>query len=84
MLITPYFLAIHMRFLEEYYRYSVQVLFPFLNYFICFVIELYVNSLYILDINTLSDTVCKHFSLFTRLPFHFVDHFFCYEGAFLV
>ena len=84
MLITPYFLAIHMRFLEEYYRYSVQVLFPFLNYFICFVIELYVNSLYILDINTLSDTVCKHFSPFTRLPFHFVDHFFCYEGAFLV
>ena len=35
-------------------------------------------SLYILDINLLSDMIFNYFLSFHRLPFHFVDCFLCY------
>jgi len=39
------------------------------------------SSFYILDNNFLSDKVCKYFLPFWRLPFHFVDGFFCCAEA---
>ena len=63
---------------------SIQVLCLFLNQIGLFLLLLLlllfllscVNSLYILDINPLSD-ICKYFLPFHKLPFHFVDGFLC-------
>ena len=37
---------------------------------------------YVLDINSLSDMICKYFLLFSMLPFHFVDALLCCADIF--
>ena len=38
------------------------------------------SSLHILNVNSLSDMICKYFLPFCRLPFHFIDGFLCAEA----
>ena len=46
-----------------------------------FLLLSYISSLYILNINPLSNVICKYFLPFSRLPSHVVDYFLCHVEA---
>ena len=61
---------------------SIQIFCPFFNQTVFSLLSCK-SSLYILDISPLSyKLICKYFLPFNRLPFHFVDGFFCCSEAF--
>ena len=62
---------------------NVYILCPVFNW-VVFVLLSCMGTLYVLDINPLSDMIWKYFLPLGRLLFHFVDCFFCCAEAFLV
>ena len=66
-------------FMYLFWKMSIQTLYPFLNRDICLLLSCW-SSLYILDINSLSDAwFANIFFPFHRLPFHSLDCFLCCE-----
>ena len=72
-----------------YYLYVFSGICPFWNQVICFgglgfffLLLNYISHLYILNINLLSNMICKYFLPFSRLPFNFVDYFLSHVEAF--
>ena len=47
-----------------------------------FLLWSFISRSYILNINPLSNVICKYFLPFSRLPFHFVDYFLCHVEDF--
>ena len=56
---------------------SIQVLYPILNWIVCFLVLSFISSLYILYINPLLEVFMSMFSYYVGYLFIFLDHLIC-------